>query len=242
MAPRTLLVLGSKPKPVLPPIQAYDALACANASGFSAARNGLPSPEYTVMSAILTSGIASGQHSLQAVSGLRTGRLYFLPRPPKHRSLGKTLLHPLKAYRITAGYLRRVLHSFGYHYDEFINPGWTYYQALFQEICDDQPRLMELVRTKHPSSGVVAIALGLARERFDRLIISGFSFELTHAHGRNPDIDERGTTSSKHAPTDIAVVSHLARRYGNVYTTEPVVSECAGIPMLAGDADGNTGT
>jgi len=240
VATRTLVVLGSKPEPVLPPIEAYDALACANGSGFSAAQNGLPSPEYTVMSAILTSGIASGQHSLQAVSELRTGRLYFLPRPPKHHSAGKTLLNPLLAYRTTAGHLKRVLRSISYHYDEFVNPGYTYYQDIFQELCGDEPRIMELVRTKHPSSGVVAIALGLARERFDRLIISGFSFDLTHAHGRNPDIDERGTTSSKHAPTDIAVVSHLAQRYGNLYTTEPVVNERAGIPMLADNADGST--
>ena len=38
----TLLVLGSKPDPVLPPREAFDAVACANASGHSARRYGLP--------------------------------------------------------------------------------------------------------------------------------------------------------------------------------------------------------
>ena len=225
-------MLGSKPEPVLPPGHAYDALACANASGFSAARNGLARPEFTVISAILASGIASGRHSLQAVSGLGTARLYFLPRPPNKRTVAKHLLHPISTYRITAHCLRRVLRSVGYQYDEFVDPGWDYYQSMFEELCRDKAEVLELVRQKHPSSGIVAIALGLVREQYERLIVSGFSFELTHAHGHNPDIDERQTITSKHAATDIAVMRHLSKTGGNVYTTEPVVTERAGIPLL----------
>ena len=41
---RTILVLGSKPEPALPPPGSYAALACANASGFSARAHGLPPP------------------------------------------------------------------------------------------------------------------------------------------------------------------------------------------------------
>ena len=236
MAPRTLLVLGSKPDPVLPARLAYDALACANGSGFSAARNGLPTPEFTVMSAILTSGIASGRHSLQAVSGLDTGRLYFLPRSPAKRTLVKRLLNPLSTYRISARCLKGALRSVGYRYQEFVDPGWDYYQSMFAGLCGDRPEILELVHRKHPSSGIVAIALGLAREGYERLIISGFSFELTHAHGRNPDIDERQTIASKHAATDVAVIQHLAETRGNIFTTEPVVTERAGIPALPGSA------
>ena len=228
----TLLVLGAKPEPTLPPSHAYDALACANGSGFSAARNGLGKPEFTVMSAILTSGIASGRHTLQAVSELDTGKLFFLPRPPSRRTVARYLFHPFSTYRITARCRRRNLRSVGYRYDEFVDPGWDYYQSMFEELCGDKPEVLELVRRKHPSSGIVAIALGLARERYERLVISGFSFELTHAHGHNPDIDERRTIASKHADTDIAVVRHLSDSWGNVYTTEPVVAERAGIPLL----------
>ncbi len=236
MAPKTLLVLGSKPDPVLPPRHAYDALACANGSGFSAARNGLAKPEFTVMSAILTSGLASGRHSLQAVSGLDTGRLYFLPRSPAKRTLGKRLLHPLRTYRISARCLKGALRSVGYRYQEFLDPGWDYYQSMFAGLCADRPEILELDHRKHRSSGIVAIALGLAREGYERLIISGFSFELTHAHGRNPDIDERRTIASKHAATDVAVIQHLAESRGSIFTTEPVVTERAGIPALPGSA------
>ncbi len=184
------------------------------------------------MSAILTSGIASGHHSLQAVSGLGTAKLFFLPRPPNRRTVARYLLHPFSTYRITARCLRRVLRSVGYRYDEFQDPGWDYYQSMFGDLCRDKPEILELVRKKHPSSGIVAIALGMVRERYDRIVVSGFSFELTHAHGHNPDIDERRTVTSKHADTDIAVVRHLSDTWGNVYTTEPVVTERAGIPLL----------
>ena len=43
----TLLILGSKPEPELPPVASYNAVACANGSGYSAARYGLLDPVYT---------------------------------------------------------------------------------------------------------------------------------------------------------------------------------------------------
>ena len=60
----TILVLGSKPRPILPPATTYGALACANASGFSARAHGLGAPFYTVISAVLGSGNASDRHAL----------------------------------------------------------------------------------------------------------------------------------------------------------------------------------
>ncbi|MCK6461485.1 MAG: hypothetical protein L6Q95_16515, partial [Planctomycetes bacterium] len=75
----TLLVLGSKPDPALPARSAIDAVACANASGRSAADLGLPVPVLTAISAILTSGQPSARHSLRALGGLRTGTLHLLP-------------------------------------------------------------------------------------------------------------------------------------------------------------------
>src|SRR3954466_728917 len=69
-APGTILVLGSKPRPALPPPSCYAALACANASGFSALGHGLPEPRLTVVSAVLGSGKDSDRHSLQAMRGL----------------------------------------------------------------------------------------------------------------------------------------------------------------------------
>src|SRR5688572_19089761 len=77
----TILVLGSKPGPALPPAGVYAALACANASGFSARAYGLRPPSFTVITAVLGSGNASDRHSLAAMAGLEAGRVYFLPRP-----------------------------------------------------------------------------------------------------------------------------------------------------------------
>ncbi|MEZ5860807.1 MAG: hypothetical protein R3D28_17830 [Geminicoccaceae bacterium] len=70
----TLLILGSKPEPALPPPGLIDAVACANASGRSAVQHGLPDPVLTVMSAVLTSGHkAANDLALEALRGLRTG-------------------------------------------------------------------------------------------------------------------------------------------------------------------------
>ena len=87
----TLLVLGSKPEPVLPPAAEFDAVACANASGYSADRHGLPVPALTAISAVVTSGIGSGKQSLEALHGLRTGALYRVPQFDKPRKLRKKI-------------------------------------------------------------------------------------------------------------------------------------------------------
>jgi hypothetical protein len=69
----TLLILGSKPDPALPPAASFDAVACANASGYSADRHGLPVPALTAISAVLTR--ASGPASRAWSSGLHRGAL-----------------------------------------------------------------------------------------------------------------------------------------------------------------------
>jgi hypothetical protein len=70
----------------VPPRSSFDDLACANASGRSAARLGLPAPRYTVMSAILTSGRSPANDlALGALQELRTEILHFYPRPPRPR-------------------------------------------------------------------------------------------------------------------------------------------------------------
>ena len=62
--PSSLLVLGAKPDPILPPPGAFEAVACANASGYSAARLGLPRPAFTVMTSLLTDGSPAGRMRL----------------------------------------------------------------------------------------------------------------------------------------------------------------------------------
>lgn len=230
----TLLVLGSKPDPVLPPRASFDAVACANASGRSAARYGLPTPVFTVMSAILTSGKqAPNRLALAALPGLRTGTLYFYPRPVRARTVPHRLFEQIRSFRVTPVYFKRKLRTLPYRFERFANPGLAYYQAMLADLCGSEPGLLRRMREKQPSSGMLAMALGIAEHGYDRCILSGFSFEITHAYADNPLIAERGSATSQHAETDLALLRHLSNKFGTIYTTEPVVSERAGVPLLA---------
>lgn len=228
----SLLVLGSKPDPALPPRGAFEALACANASGYSAARHGLPAPTYTVLSAILTSGKASGSESIAALSGLMTDTVYFLPRPPKGDTAAKRVLNAARDLRMHPAVLRSRLNAVSYRYRHFADQGWRWYRDLVHGLCDHDPEIVEQVARKHPSSGIIALAIGLAQGRYQQLIITGFSFEVTHGYGANPEVAERGSAHSRHADTDIAVIRCLSRKHGNIFTTEQIVHARTGIPML----------
>jgi len=230
----TLLILGSKPEPILPPRASYQSIACANASGFSAAKYGLPTPDYTVISAILTSGISSGKQSLQALSGLKTDVLYFFPRPIKQGNLIRKLIHHIKTIKMSPFYLKYKLKSISYEYNQFINKSHTYYDKLIKQLCDNDLQIAQQLEKKQSSTGVIALIIGITQGRYDRYILSGFSFELTHAYAENPEIDQRGTKVSKHANTDVAIMNYLSNKYQNIYTTEVTVNERSGIPMLQG--------
>jgi len=228
-----LLVLGSKPDPALPPPEAFDELACANGSGASAARLGLPPPALTVMSAVLTSGLASGRHSIAALAGLETRDLYFLPRPPPQGRLRKRLRRRWQARRMRPEVLARELRRVSFRWSHWVYWDRETLRGRLREVCGDAPEVLAAAERKQPSTGVMALVLGLSLGRWDRYILSGFSFELTHAYGENPDIRERGTTASRHAETDTRIMSHLAQRHGKVFTTEPTVCQRAGVPLLA---------
>ena len=228
----TLLVLGSKPDPVMPPAAEFDAVACANASGYSADRYGLPVPALTAISAVMTSGIGSGKQSLEALHGLRTGALYLVPQFDKRRKLKKkirTLPITIKTSRI---FFKFRLKQAGYHWKTFISRDAAFYHELIAEQFRHDPQIMALVAEKKPSTGVIALMIGMSLGHYDRFVMSGFSFELTHAYADNPEIHQRGTTLSRHAPTDLQVLRHLVDLHGNLFTTELTVNEQAGVPLL----------
>jgi hypothetical protein len=236
----TLLVLGSKPDPLIPALDRFDAVACANASGFSAKRLGLPVPMFTVMSSIVTSGKnASNRLAIEALRGLSTGRLYVFPRRPYQRKPWKQLLHPAKMLQTTAPLVRRRLAGVGYGYEEFVTRPVRYYLDTVARLVGNDPAIVRLMADKVPSVGMLAVALGLAEYAFQRIILSGFSFEITHAYARNPLIEERGSTTSRHADTDIAALDEINRRHHCLLTTEPIVHARTGIPLLT--ADGHEG-
>ena len=224
----TLLVLGAKPDPALPPTGSCDAVACANASGWSAARAGLPKPAYTVMTAQLTDGSDAGRMRLDSLAGLSTGNLVYYPRP--HQGW-RTLLRP-KLRRMRAAVLRRELAARGYHWDRFVEHPNTWYLDRIRELCGEAPEVAAQIAAKLPSSGMVAVAMGLIDGRWSRVVLAGFSFELTQASGLDPEIARRGTAASAHRDTDVLVLQRLVERGLSVVTTEHTVHAAAGVPML----------
>jgi len=229
MVEKTILVLGSKPDPILPPPLAYQELACANGSGASAFGKRLAIPAFTVMSAILGSGITSGRQTLEVLQGLQTTELYFFPRPPSAVSVGKQLTHPLQSIRTRSWYLKHRLRSLSYSYERFFDFRYSFYHDLVMNLCEQSPEVLKTIQHKQPSTGLMTVALALSRS--EQVIIAGFSFELTHAYDRNPEIDERGTQISRHANTDITILRCLSRKCPQLETTEPVVAESTGIRL-----------
>jgi hypothetical protein len=229
---KSLLVLGSKPGPILPPAGSYDDLACANASGRSAALLGLGRPTFTAMSAIITSGHKPANDlALAALKGLRTGSVYFYRRPPPKGGSLSQARSIVKHYRMSAWYFRHRLRGLGYRWDEFRDPGHPFYDDIYRRWLGDDPKLMDRLARKRPSTGMLAVMLGVDSGAYSRIILAGFSFEITHAYADNPLVELRGARSL-HADTDIAMLSHLARKLATILTTEPIVSDCTGVPLL----------
>jgi hypothetical protein len=233
----TLLVLGSKPAPVLPPRAAIDAVACANASGFSARALGLPDPVFTVVTAVLTSGKPSDEHSLRRLAGLATGRLYHVRRPKADGGgpLAR-LIAAFKMRKMSVGELRRRLRALDYRYEELVSRPARFYHDLVLELCAGDPEVAAAIARKQPSTGLLAVALGLGEGRWSRVVMAGFDFTLTHAYGDNPLIAERGSAATAHAPTDLAILRRLATLRSDLWTSEPVVHERTGLPLLTGAA------
>lgn len=229
----TLLVLGSKPDPVLPPVTAFDAVACANASGNSAARYGLADPLFTAVSAVVTTGIGSGKQSMKAMSGLRTKTLYFLPSTSRRANLLKNLILLPQQVRASQWWFRYALRRAGFHWDRFVHKPFDEYLKPITEDCLKDAVIAQQLDRKRPSTGLVALLIGLSLSQFDRFIISGFSFELTHAYAENPEIVERGTVISRHGDTDILLLRCLSERLGTICTTESAVHEQAQVPLFS---------
>lgn len=155
-----------------------------------------------------------------------------MPRPAHGASWLGRAISRLKLFRTSRPYFLRRLRASGYRWRHFVALDRASFRRLFVELCGGDPEIVALLDRKMPSMGIAALAIGLAQSKYSRFILSGFSFEITHAYADNPDIRKRGTTVSKHAETDIAVLRCLSRRFGNVWTSEPIVAERAGIRLM----------
>lgn len=242
----TLLVLGSKPDPCLPPRAEIDAIACANASGWSARAAGLPVPRFTVVSAVLGAGTAredSGKRqanrlALAHMAGLQSDAVWYLPRPPAEGALPRRLLRAARRWRMSGWHVRWTLRRAGYGFGHFRAPPYSHYTELLLRESGHDPEVQAVLAEKQPSTGVFATLLGLADPAWERVVLAGVSFELTHAYTENPAIADLGTTRSKHAEIDQAVLRALGRAHaGRLVSSEPVVAETCGLPLIAETVD-----
>ncbi|MEO1018967.1 MAG: hypothetical protein AAFY56_14930 [Pseudomonadota bacterium] len=228
---KTLLVLGSKPSPSLPGGK-IDAVVCANASGLSARSLDLPTPILTCLSAVLTSGNASDEHSLRRLQGLRTQRAYFIPRPRLETASGLDYLRlRWKMRRLLPREMRRRLAALDYGYETFEAHSSQHYYAIVMKHAGESETTRQMIAEKQPSTGVIATALALEEPGYDRVVMAGFDFTLSHAYGDNPLIAERGNALSKHADTDVHLLRGIAGRNTRLMTSEPVVAERTGLPL-----------
>lgn len=104
--------------------------------------------------------------------------------------------------------------------------------TLVHELCEREPAIVEQTRRRQPSTGLFAVALALAEGMADRGVMARFRFELTHPYGVNPEIEERGMTTSRHGETDLLVLSRIALARRDLWTTEPVAAHRTGVPLL----------
>jgi hypothetical protein len=130
--------------------------------------------------------------------------------------------------------LRQELTARDYRWDRFVEHPNGWYQAKVLALCGDSPEVAAQIAAKLPSSGLIGIAMGLADGRWQRVIVAGFSFELTQAFGEDPEIARRGTAASAHRDTDVLILRHLVERGLPLATTEPTVNAAAGVPLLDG--------
>jgi hypothetical protein len=231
----TLLILGSKPNPVIPEVCRYADFACVNGSAFSAAANDLSLPAFTVMTANLTAGTGSGVQSIQAIADLETKKLYYLARSPadyRKRSLRRQIKYFLSLRRMKPERLLQALDKVGYRHDEFIIVQGEEYLSLVSIICEHDPDVVACLTKKQPSTGVYALLVGITSDLYDEFILSGFSLKRGHAY-MDEVIEGPSKEPSRHAETDIAVLRALSRIYGDkLVTTEVELSNQTGIPRL----------
>ncbi len=228
-----LLLLGSKPDPAIP-AQPCDALACVNGSGHSAATYGLGEPDFTVMTANLTSGSGLGRYTIEAIAGLSTRRLHCLARPPadyRPRNLLRRYRYKKALPQVQPDRLKVALAAVGYCYREFHVVEHAAYYELLGDLFGRDAEVMALLRKKQPSTGIAALILALERGGFDRYVLSGFDFQTSHAYWTGAD--NEAVMPNRHAETDTAVVRALARRLGDrLVTTEPALSAATGLDLV----------
>lgn len=226
----TLLLLGSKPNPVIPSKGSYDAVACANASGYSAKNYDLKSPVFTVIAASsLMSSNESAKKARKNLRGLSTNQVFIYPSKQEFNFL--RLLRKLYRANLKSSYLEikrhklftyLILKTLGYKFKHYSYMSRQKYQSLF----DIAPlKLNEY----NPSTGIVALMIGVKQFKFDTIIISGFSFETNHIYDEKVDVIP---VYNRHFEFDSLTIKSLYSKGVKIITTEKTVSEICDIPLI----------
>ena len=226
-----LLVLGSKPSPNIPLNSTYDDVACANASGYSADQCGLKRPKFTVMSSCITSGMSRvEQKSYNAIQGLETDTLYFVPSVTKN---DKYTLTKLARYFWTIRrqplFAKIRLWMVNYGYKKFVTKKKSKYIETIKKTCKNDKKVVEAIENKKPSTGITALCIGIYSGRYEKYIMSGFSLETEKEY-----FEDTSQKKYMHESTDIRILKNLKKRF-DIRTTEPKLNEKTNIDMVSGE-------
>ena len=224
----TLLILGSKADPALPCARPTTAGLRQRVRLLGRASRAAHARLYRDdRGADLGQG--GGRHSLQALRGLETRTLHFLPRPcaraarqagarPPQAVAPEAVLHEAAAQAgaLSLRALRRAPSA--------------YYHELMRALCDHDPAIDALIRPSSRRPGCSRWRRGhrLAQRQVHP---SGFDFGLEPRLWREP-ADPRPAARPEQARRDRRRDHPPPRaRHGAIVTTEPTVHARAGVPL-----------
>ncbi len=226
---KTLLVLGSKPNPELPPPDQYDDVACANGSVYSAYKYGLSKPKYTVLSSYVTSGRNEiTDETYHAICGLGSEILFFLPSVTKRDSnrLFRYLRY-VKTFKRQPLYCKVKLWAGSFNYEEFIFRPQERYISGIEQICNYSKKVIDRMKLKLPSTGVIALSTGIRNFDYGSFILSGFSLDVSKEY-----MEEVKQSESKHKNVDISVLDILSKKY-EIKTTEKELLKKTSLELIS---------
>ncbi len=217
----TLLILGGKPKPSIPPYKEYNDVACANASVYSASKYNIGVPVFTVLSSYFTAGDdGMSRKGMSKIEGLKSKKVFFLTVRNTEKSILKKMAKRIYMYKNSELYARYNLWRHNFDYDVFRSRSRKWYREVINKCGEIDIKPSD----KGPSSGIISLAIGVESEKYDRYILSGFSFEHKKEYGGEEKYNP-------HKSYDVRFIKNISC-YEKVLTTEEKVNEICNTTMI----------
>lgn len=200
------LIVGSAPGISLPDMSRIDAVICMNGSGITARHLGIPDPDLTVMTGVLTvpKGKQMRIETIEMLGGLKTGHLLL------HRARGGSLDRALDIVR-----------SAGYTYDNCTMLSDSEYAAIATAVV---PPMHVLTKGMgRISTGIFATTVALWAGARD-IVLAGFSLSGGHSY-------LHGDTPRNHKSADAAFFSDAVQRRMPIETTSDELHSTFGVPF-----------